>query len=197
MFLFQHQPTSAPLADTTEKTPLLTTVPSETNLNPPIEPTVVPPPVTTNVISPPTPINLSTTTVGSINEGFINSEAKQTLGDINQAAMTQGVPTIPTFNPAAMSQPTPAGQPGSSSPTQPMLYNPMVSIPSQIPTFSAGYHVPNQPNPYSMSSRGNEHATAVSFTQPTLVFDPALAAKSAQELLGKKTWFVFSFFILG
>lgn len=163
----------SPMHDTMETTPLLTTIPSETTINPPIEPTMPTPTAPPNIISPPSPINI-TSTAGNVNEAFINTEAKQVVNDVNQATGLQGMPTIPTYNPATINQTV----------SHPM-YSPVVSVPAPIPTFSAGYHVPNQPNPYSLSSRIGEQHTAVSYMQPTLVFDPALAAKSAQELLGK------------
>lgn len=55
-----------------------------------------------------------------------------------------------------------------------------------IPPPPVGSNVPYQHNPYSLNNKAN-NVPFTTYSNPTLVFDPALAAKSAQELLGKTT----------
>lgn len=143
-------------------------------------------PIISNIMTPVVTSNVPVqTAVDNVNTGFINAESLTTI------TSTSGVPNLPTD--VACAPPVDQHYSTTQMHAAQSVFNPAMMDPSTKPfaPVSFPHYKVKQPNtnPYSMSSMAHTLPTNPSVPMypatTNLVFDPALAAKSANELLGK------------
>ncbi|GLV38779.1 Grasp65 [Carabus blaptoides fortunei] len=163
-------PTNTPVSINTPTTVPLVDIAATTAM--PVISNIMAPVVTSNV-----PIQ---TTTNNVNTGFINAES---LINSEVQNLPTDVASAPPITSSTIQHSAQINQPVFN----PTLMNTNIKTFAPIP-FS-GYTTQPNTNPYSMSSI--THALPTNPSMPTypsttnLMFDPALAAKSANELLGK------------